>query len=86
MIQNSIKFDFKVLNIVSDASAAAALQAESPINKVPILVVRSEGASGEQKIFDSRVIAGFLSAKHGLRKLSLDEENILSSIYSCLAA
>jgi glutathione S-transferase len=78
MTANQIPFKFEVLNFVDDEKAAKALEQESPINRVPILVVR------EQKIFDSRVIANFLIQNHKLKTLSLDEENILSSIYSCL--
>jgi glutathione S-transferase len=78
MTANKIPFQFEVLNFVDDENAVKTLEQESPINRVPILV------SGKQKIFDSRVIANFLIQKHGLKALSLDEENILSSIYSCL--
>ncbi len=78
MIQNSIAHDFRILNFVQDKNDAIALSKETPINKVPILI------DGEQKIFDSRVIANHLIKKHGLRALTMDEENILSCIYSCL--
>jgi len=78
MIQNSIAHDFRILNFVQDKNDAVALSKETPINKVPILI------DGEQKIFDSRVIANHLIKKHGLRSLSLNEENILTCIYSCL--
>ena len=78
MIQGSIDYEFRVLDFVENANDAAALRSETPINKVPVLM------DGKQKIFDSRVIANFLIEKHGLRPLSLDEENIVSAIYSCL--
>ena len=78
MMQNEIDFEFKVLNFVQEKADAEALKKETPINKVPILI------NGAQKIFDSRVIVNFLTKKHGLRELSLEEENIVSCIYSCL--
>ncbi len=78
MVQHSIECDFRILNFVDDRADAEALSKETPINKVPILVV------GDQKIFDSRVIQNYLTKKHGLRTLSLDEENLLTAIYSCL--
>jgi glutathione S-transferase len=78
MIQNGIECDFRVLNFVEDSADAAALDRETPINKVPVLI------DGDKKIFDSRVIVGYLTRKHGLRSLSIDEENFVSAIYSCL--
>jgi glutathione S-transferase len=78
MESNGIPFVFRVLNIADDAKAAAELAKESPINRVPVLL------DGNQKIFDSRVIANFLIKRHGLAALTLDEENLVSAIYSCL--
>lgn len=80
MIQNSISFDWKVLNFVDDPKDAAVLRSETPINKVPLLL------DGDRKVFDSRVIVNYLTAKHGLRKPSLEEENAVSVINSCLDA
>ncbi len=78
MIKHKIDFEFQVTNFVDDQKQAELLAQESPINRVPILI--SEG----QKIFDSRIILGYLQSRHGLPSLSMDQENILSSIYSCL--
>jgi glutathione S-transferase len=78
MIANHIECEFRALNFVDDPAAAKAVSDETPINRVPVLF------DGEQKIFDSRVIAGHLIKKHKLRPLTLDEENLVSSIYSCL--
>lgn len=78
MIQNGIDFHFQVLNFVDNKKDAEALSKETPINRVPILI------DGDQKVFDSRVIVNHLTKKHGLRPLTLDEENIVSSIYSCM--
>src|SRR5690606_30517769 len=78
MIQNGIDFEFRILNFVDDAKDADVLAKESPINKVPILI------DGNRRIFDSRVIMNYLADKHDLRPLSIDEENYLSAVYSCL--
>ena len=78
MMQNKIDFEFRILNFVVDRVHAEALAKESPINRVPILM------DGEQTIFDSRVIVNHLIKKHGLRELSLDEENLVSAAYSCM--
>ena len=78
MMQNSIPFEFKVLNFLDDPKDAAELAKESPINRVPILV-----ADG-QRIFDSRVIINYLIKKHNLKPLSIEDENRVSVAYSCL--
>lgn len=78
MVRHEIPFDFRILNFVDDAAAAAELAKETPINKVPILI------DGAQTIFDSRVIVNHLTKKHGLPHLSLDEENIVSTVYGCM--
>ena len=77
-IKNQIEFEFKVLNFVDDPKDAAELEKETPINKVPVLI------DGGQKIFDSRVIVNHMIRKHGLKPLSLQEENIVTAIYSCM--
>lgn len=79
MIHHKLLFNFRILNFVDNKEDALALAKESPINKVPILVV-----DGSQKIFDSRVIINYLSKAHNVPDLSLEEENIVSAIYSCL--
>ena len=79
MITHDIAFDFRILNFVDNRQDAEALAKESPINKVPILVI-----DGTKKVFDSRVILHFLTERHGLPRLSLDEENIVSAVYSCM--
>lgn len=78
MIQNGVDFEFQVLNFVENQNDAAVLAKQTPINKVPVLL------DGNQKIFDSRVIFNYLTRKHDLQPLSLDEENYLSAVYSCL--
>ena len=78
MTANKIPFDFDVVNYLEVEADAKKLASESPINKIPVLT------TGEQKIFDSRVIANHLISQHKLRKLTLDEENYVSSVYSLL--
>lgn len=50
------------------------LKSINPINQIPILL------DGETKIFDSRVIYNYLSKKHNLKPMTIEEENILSAI------
>ncbi|MBX3021795.1 MAG: glutathione S-transferase family protein [Bdellovibrionales bacterium] len=80
MLQHGLDFHFRVLNFVDDEKDAAALAKETPINKVPVLV------DGEQKVFDSRVIVSYLAKKHAWPELSIDDENRISVIYSCMDA
>src|SRR5262245_49775147 len=78
MIQHGIKFEFRILDFMNDEKARKDLAHESPINKVPFLI------DGAQKIFDSRVIVNYLARKHQWPALTLDEENLVSSIYACM--
>lgn len=79
MINNEIEFGFKVLNFVDNPQDAITLSNETPINKVPLLIL-----DDSKRIFDSRVIINYLIEQHGLKKLTLEEENVVSAIYSCL--
>jgi glutathione S-transferase len=81
LIQANIPFEFKIWNFLDDPKSAEALAKTSPINKVPILEI-----SDSQKIFDSRVIANYLIKTHGFAIPSLEEENLISAVYSCLDA
>lgn len=76
MISHNIPFDFKVINYLENKEDQSFLAKETPINKIPYLI-----ADGE-KIFDSRVIFNYLSAKHKVKSLSLKEENHLSVVVS----
>jgi glutathione S-transferase len=78
MLANGLEFKFEALNFVDDEKAAATLAKETPINKVPYLV------AGKDKIFDSRVIVNYLTQKHDLPPLILQEENLVSAIYSVM--
>gem|GEM_PF-77791 len=79
MIAHKIDFNLRILNFVDDREDAKLLAKETPINKVPILVLEDG-----QKIFDSRVIVRYLTESHNLPRLSLALENFVSAIYSCL--
>jgi glutathione S-transferase len=79
MVQHQIPFEFKILNFVDDKEDAIELSKLTPINKVPLLIV-----NGDQKIFDSRVIANFLMLKHKIKALTVEEENMVSCAYTCL--
>ena len=61
MIQNSIPFDFEIVNYLEVEADEKRLAAENPINKIPILIATGQkaGQTERQKIFDSRVIANF---------------------------
>jgi glutathione S-transferase len=77
-LQNKIEFDFKVINFLEVPADAEYLAQLNPINKVPVLI------EGQSKLFDSRVIFNVLTQRHGLVPLTLDEENMLSAVYSAL--
>lgn len=78
MLQNRIPFEFIALNFVEDTAAAKELAAHTPINKVPLLL------DEDRKIFDSRIIIQYLMEKHGIPRLSLEDENRVSSAYSAM--
>jgi glutathione S-transferase len=77
-INNDIGFEFEIINYLEKKEDAEYLAKISPINKIPILM------DGDQKIFDSRVIYNHIVRKHGLKNLSVDEENIVSAIQSSM--
>ncbi|HVJ65108.1 MAG TPA: glutathione S-transferase [Bdellovibrionota bacterium] len=79
MHHHGIPYDLRVLNFVDNTEDAAALASESPINKVPIMEL-----DGDQKLFDSRVIVAYLTGEYRLSAPSVEEENIVSAIYSCM--
>lgn len=79
MTAHGIDFRLRILNFVDDREDAKQLAKETPINKVPILVLEDG-----QKIFDSRVIIRYLTEQHNLPRLNLAQENFVSAIYSCL--
>lgn len=78
LFNSGIDFTFKVVNYLENKEDTEYLAKLSPINKIPILI-SYEGASSV-KVFDSRIIANYVTKKHNLRSLTLDEENNLSAI------
>lgn len=71
---NRLEHDFKAINYLENKDDAVYLRSLSPTNKIPVLLL------GEQKVFDSRVIAGHVTKLCGWKPLSLDEENAVSAL------
>lgn len=78
MQKHQIPHTFEITNFVDDPKAAAEIAQKTPINRVPIMIF-----NGEQ-IFDSRVIINHLIKTYQLPALSIEDENRISTIYSCL--
>jgi glutathione S-transferase len=78
MLKNNLPVELKVLNFLTEKEDIQALANTTPINKIPVLI------DGDQKIFDSRVIFNYLTEKHNWRRFTVTEENLLTSVYSCL--
>lgn len=66
-------YEFKSINYLEQKDSDY-LKSINPINKIPILL------DDENKIYDSRVIFNYLAKKHHLKALTIEEENILSTI------
>jgi glutathione S-transferase len=79
MINHKIDFDLGILNFVDDRAAAEKLSRITPINKVPILRFQDGDV-----LFDSRVIINYFIKKYKLDELTIEEENMISAIYSCM--
>lgn len=76
--------EFRAINyfIPDDAQY---LKSISPINKIPVLILQDR--QGQEKVlYESRVIYNLLSHKFKTKTFSIEEENILSAIDSCLEA
>lgn len=73
MLKENIPFEFKVINLF-DKEGSEFLRKVNPIGKVPVFL------NGDQVIYDSRVIFNYLTKKHNLKPLTLEEENKLSMI------
>lgn len=68
------EIEFKAINYLEIPADAEYLKSVSPINKIPILI------SSDGTIFESRVIANYLSQRFGWPALTLEQENMLSMI------
>jgi glutathione S-transferase len=78
LLNSQIDHKFHAINYIENKDDAKYLEKLSPVNKIPVLI------DGNQKIFDSRVIFNYLNQKHKLPILSTDQENILTTLLSCL--
>lgn len=74
LLQGQPSITFKMIDYLNKPEDAAYLKSISPINKLPVLL------EGENKVFESRVIANHLIKKLSLSPLSLAEENQLSMV------
>lgn len=68
MLKENIPFDFKVINIF-EKEGNEYLRKINPIGKVPVFL------DGDQVIYDSRVIFNYLTKKHNLKPLTIEDEN-----------
>jgi glutathione S-transferase len=79
LMANQIDFKFEVINYLEVSADRDYLSKQSPINKVPVLILEDG-----QKIFESRVIITYLMRTHALPSLTLDEENYVSAICAAM--
>ena len=73
-LHERVKYDFKVFDYLNVPADEIALAKITPINKVPLWI------DGDQLIYESRVIANYLTRKHGWTPPTMEEENMLSMI------
>jgi glutathione S-transferase len=73
LILHGSPYELKMVNYMEEAGNEY-LKSINPINKLPVLI------DGDKTILDSRIIYNYLSEKNNWPKLSIEEENILSSI------
>lgn len=71
-LHGRLDFEMKIVDYLNIPEDAAYLKSVSPINKIPVWI------EGDQKIFESRVIANHLTQKYSWTPLTIDEENALS--------
>jgi glutathione S-transferase len=77
LLRNKIDFELKAINYLDSKEDEAYLARVSPINKIPLLL------DGDKPLFDSRVIFNVLSRRHGVKELSVDDENHLTAVNTC---
>ncbi len=77
MLMESIPFEFRELNIY-ETDGHLELSRLTPVRQIPILI------DGDRTIWDSRVIFSYLSEKHGLPRLTWEQENLLTAIDGAL--
>ncbi|MFN2361074.1 MAG: glutathione S-transferase N-terminal domain-containing protein [Marinobacter sp.] len=66
--------DYEFVNLDIYGEDRAELRRNNPALKIPMLI------DGDQEVFDSRVIARYVSEKQGLAPLTWDQENQLTLI------
>lgn len=71
---NRFDHEFKAINYLENKEDSAYLKSISPTNKIPVLL------TGEDKIFDSRVIASQVGRMQGWAPLTIEQENALTVI------
>jgi glutathione S-transferase len=79
MVMENIPYNFRPINIY-EASGGDELKRVNPANQIPVLL------SGEQKIWDSRVIFNYLNMIHRLENLDWEDENNLTAISGAMDA
>lgn len=73
LLLSNVEHDFLTIDIFS-VEGQLILGDSNPAKKIPIL------KDGEHTIFDSRVIANYLNEKLSLKKLTWEQENLLTMI------
>ncbi|MDO9183158.1 MAG: glutathione S-transferase family protein [Bacteriovorax sp.] len=79
LLLHGTPYELKVVNYLEEAGNEY-LQSINPVNKLPVLI------DGDKTIIDSRVIFNYLTKKNKWPELSIDEENILSTIDGAMDA
>ncbi len=76
---NEMKLEFTPVNYLEEAGNKL-LREKSPFNQLPVLM------DGDQPIYESRVMFNYIVQKYKIKALTIDEENILSAIDTCLSS
>ncbi len=79
LLMEAIPYEFKTLNIY-EAEGAAELHRLNPTHQIPLLI------DGGKPVWDSRVIFNHLNQRHGLEKMDIDKENLLTVMERLLDA
>ncbi len=69
----SIPYEFKQLNIY-EGEGKSEINAINPANQIPCLLIK------DKPLYDSRIILQYLNREHIKEPLSIEQENILSTI------
>ncbi len=77
MLMESIPFDFREINIY-ESEGNLELSRLTPVKQIPVLI------DGDRTIWDSRIIFGYLSDKHGIARLNWEQDNLLTAVDGAL--